>query len=438
MHATTTTPREGGLESPTRHPIPWREPEFYDQDSLDKELQRVFDICHGCRRCVSLCDAFPTLFDLIDESENFDVESVAPEDYPKVSEQCYLCDLCYQTKCPYVPPHPWQLDFPHLMLRAKAAKFRKNGASLRDRIITSTDDVGRLATLPGVAPAINGAARISWLRAALEKILRIHRHAPLPKYRRAPKPDTDAAIDSQRPTVHVFGTCYGRWNRPEINADLIAVLRHNDIQVAGCDAERCCGMPKLELGDLKACERAKEANIPLLAEAARKGHAIVSLVPSCTLMFKQELPLLFPHDEDVALVAKHFHDPFEYLHLRHRAGALRTDFKGSLGKLSYQVACHQRVQNIGQRTRDVLALIPGADIELIERCSGHDGTYAVREETRDKSMKILKPVLRQVEKHASDKYTSDCPLAADYIAHGLGHDTHAPHPISILRRAYGA
>jgi hypothetical protein len=142
--------REGSLEAPTRHPLDWRNPDFYDEASLDAELERVFDVCHTCRRCVSLCGSFPTLFDLIDESKTGELDSVPKAEYGKVVDQCYLCDVCFMTKCPYVPPHPWNIDFPHLMLRAKAQKFETKGARFRDRLLTSTDRVGTLATIPVV------------------------------------------------------------------------------------------------------------------------------------------------------------------------------------------------------------------------------------------------------------------------------------------------
>ena len=147
--AAASAPREGNLDAPTRHPLGWTAPEFWDQAALDAELERVFNICHGCRRCVSLCHAFPTLFDLIDASKTMEIDGVDKADYPKVTEHCYLCDLCYQTKCPYVPPHEWNVDFPHLMLRAKAVDFRRNGAPLSAKILSSTT-TGIEASLPTV------------------------------------------------------------------------------------------------------------------------------------------------------------------------------------------------------------------------------------------------------------------------------------------------
>ena len=438
--------REGSLEAPTRHPLDWRSDAFYDENALNQELERVFDICHGCRRCVSLCQSFPTLFDLVDESDTFEVDGVDKADYIKVVDHCYLCDLCYLTKCPYVPPHEWAVDFPHLMLRAKAVKHRKGETRMRDKVITNTDTVGRFASIPVIVNAVNTANRTPALRKALASTLDIHEDAHLPPYAsptlRARLSDRASTVAQVQPAgrttgkVALFATCYGNYNEPHIGEDLVAVFEHNGIPVTIAESEQCCGMPKLELGDLKAVEKAKQANIPTLAKMIDEGWDIIAPVPSCVLMFKQELPLMFPEDAAVQRVAKHIFDPFEYLSIRHRAGHFDTQFKGKLGKVAYQVACHQRVQNIGPRTRDILNLIPDTDIKMIERCSGHDGTYAVKNETYAAAQKIARPVARQIEQHDAAHVTSDCPMAGSHVAHAAGH-AEASHPISLLRQAYG-
>ena len=199
----------------------------------------------------------------------------------------------------------------------------------------------------------------------------------------------------------------------------------------------CCGMPKLELGDLDAVETLKNHNIPLLARLVNEGWDIISPVPSCTLQFKQELPLMFPEDAAVSKVQAAFFDPFEYLALRNKAGLLNTDFKNSIGKISYHVACHQRVQRIGMKTRDILGLIPDTEIDVIERCSGHDGTYAIKREFHQASMKIAKPVVNRVLNAEPDAYARDCPMAGHHISAGLDDGSNTQHPISLLRQAYG-
>ena len=440
--------REGNLEAPTRHPLNWRDPSFHDEHALEKELERVFDICHGCRRCFSLCQAFPTLFDAIDAAPSGELDSVDKQVYWRVVDHCYLCDMCYMTKCPYVPPHPWNLDFPHLMLRAKAVKSRKGETSFRDRMLTSTDTVGMLAGIPVVAQLVNAANASTLGRKLLDKVLHVHPEAPLPEYhsvsarRRLAKLPAAAAPPVATPEttgkVVLFTTCYGNRNEPDLATDLAAVFAHNGIGLTLADKERCCGMPKLELGDLEAVARLKEENIPQLLRLVEQGYDIVAPIPSCVLMFKQELPLMFPEDAAVQRVKRSIFDPFEYLMYRHKAGLLRTDFKARLGRVSYHVPCHLRVQNIGLKTRDVLKLVPDTTVDVIERCSGHDGSYAVKSEFRAASMKIARPVIQKVADGGADYYSSDCPMAGHQIASGLPDGSREPTPpLKLLRLAYG-
>jgi Fe-S oxidoreductase len=447
MGSNTEGRREGSLEAPTRHPLDWTSPSFYDEDSLFRELERVFDICHGCRRCFNLCNAFPTLFDAIDESDTMELDGVPREVYWDVVDHCYLCDMCYMSKCPYVPPHQWNVDFPHLMLRAKAVKFKKGKTRFRDKLLSSTDTVGKLAGIPIVAQVVNASNHSKTGRKLLEKVLAVHPDAVIPEYhsstlrKRLGKMDgagvTGEAVGPTTGKVVLFATCYGNYNEPGIGEDLAAILAHNDIPVRLAGREKCCGMPKLELGDLESVNKARETNIPELARLVDEGWDIVAPVPSCVLMFKQELPLMFPEDAEVAKVRDAIFDPFEYLMLRHKHEKLKTDFKESLGKIAYQVACHLRVQNIGMKTRDLLELIPDTRVEPIERCSGHDGTYAVKSEFHETSMKICKPVVNRVQKSGAAHYSSDCPMAGQQISNGLN-DGGAPlHPLTLLRKAYG-
>ncbi len=447
MSKPVSNQREGSLEAPARHPLDWKNPDFHDESSLFQELERVFDICHGCRRCFSLCQAFPTLFDAIDSSESLELDSVDKKVYWQVVDHCYLCDMCYMTKCPYVPPHEWNVDFPHLMLRAKAVKHRKGKYKLRDKILTSTDAVGSLAGLPVVVQAVNAANKNKAVRKIMDKVMGVHQNAILPEFhgdtlrkRAAKRPAIEmipAPAGQTRGKVVLFGTCYVNRNEPQIGMDLIAVFEHNGIPVTLAQNEKCCGMPKLELGDLEAVERAKEANIPVLARLVDEGWDIIAPVPSCVLMFKQELPLMFPDDAEVLKVRDAIFDPFEYLMLRHKEGRLNTDFKQPLGNISYHIACHLRVQNIGLKTRDVLQLIPGTQVDPIERCSGHNGTYAVKSESHEISMKIGKPVFNRVRQAKADHYSSDCPMAGHQIENGLDDGSKPKHPMTLLRMAYG-
>jgi glycerol-3-phosphate dehydrogenase subunit C len=444
------TTREGNLQAPTRHALDWRNPEFYAEEALFKEMERVFDICHGCRRCVSLCNSFPTLFDLVDDSKTMEVDGVAKADYWKVVDQCYLCDICYMTKCPYVPPHPWNVDFPHLMLRAKAVHFRQNGARFRDRLLTGTDRLGKLATIPVVVQAVNKVNRMPSARAVMDKVLGVAKGAHLPPYDGAQFRKTAGASiawpvrDGERTPgkVAIFSTCYINYNEPGIGHDLVKILLHNEVPYRIIEKEACCGMPKLELGDLDAVEKLKNINIPQLAALAREGYAILTAVPSCTLMFKQELPLIFPEDEGVKAVADAMFDPFEYLVLRDKDGLLKKDFKRPLGKVSYHIPCHSRVQNVGQKTREVLQWIPQTSVNTVERCAGHDGTYGVKSEFYAASMKIGKPVFGQMAQTEPDYLSSDCPIAGRRILQGIdasatSHHAKKEHPLTLVRIAYG-
>ena len=439
--------REGGLEAPTRHPIDWQKPDFWDEELLTKELERVFDICHGCRRCFSLCNSFPTLFDAIDNSPTLELDGVDKKVYWDVVDHCYLCDMCYMTKCPYVPPHPWNLDFPHLMLRAKAVKFKKVGAGFRDTLLSSPQKLGQFAGIPIVVQAVNAVNKNGLARKVLDKTLGIHPDAVVPEFHsdtarkrlkgHEPMVSSPEPVDGTKGKVALYITCYGNHNQPEMAVDLVKVFEHNGIPVRLTPQEKCCGMPKLELGDLESIRKNKEENIPMLAALVDAGWDIVAPIPSCVLMYKQELPLMFPDDAEVLKVRDAIYDPFEYLMLRHKAGKLKTDFKESLGTVSYHVPCHQRVQNLGLKTKEMLELVPDTKVEAIERCSGHNGTYAVKSEFHEVSMKIGRPVMTKVEASGCDHYISDCPMAAEQIQNGLEDRKEPELPMELLRKAYG-
>ena len=442
--------KEGSLEAPTRYPIDWKSEDFYDQDSLNKELERVFDICHGCRRCVSLCTAFPTLFDLIDESSTMEVDGVSKDDYGKVVDKCYLCDMCYMAKCPYVPPHEWNVDFPHLMLRAKAQKFKDGKTKFRDKLLSSTDALGKLSSIPVVVQTINASNTSKPTRLLMDKVLGVHKDRILPKYAgktfRAAKPtkiDHPTKSGNRTPNkVALFVTCYVNYNEPNIAHDLMKILDHNEVPTVVVEKEVCCGMPKFELGDLESVQKLKQKNIPVLARYAKEGYAVLTTVPSCTLMFKQELPLLFPDDEDVRVVSEAMFDPFNYLVLRDRDGLLKSEFKKPLGNVSYHVPCHLRVQNIGLKTKEMLERVPETTVNTVDRCSGHDGTWGVKKEYFNDSMKIGRPVFRRMGESDPDYVSSDCAIAATHILQGMNEGggelaTEKHHPVTLLRIAYG-
>jgi glycerol-3-phosphate dehydrogenase subunit C len=441
--------REGNLEAPTRHPLDWLSDDFYNEESLNQELERVFDICHGCRRCVSLCASFPTLFDLVDESDTMEVDGVAKSDYMKVVDQCYLCDLCYMTKCPYTPPHEWNLDFPHLMLRAKAVKYKKGEVSTRDKFLSDTDGLGKFAGIPIVTQTVNAVNKTKPVRALVENVLGVDKDAWLPEFAttkfrsNAAKSKKHAVKDGKNTPgkVAIYSTCYVNYNEPGIGHDLLAILEHNEIPYVMVEKEACCGMPKLEQGDLQGVAEKKVINIPQLAKLAKEGYAILTPVPSCTLMYKQELPLMFPDCADTQLVKEAMWDPFEYFVARNRDGLLKTEFNHALGNVSYHIPCHSRVQNVGRKTADMLQMIPDTKINVVERCSGHAGTYGVKKEYHQMSLKIGKPVFKAMANETPDYISSDCQLAGHHIEQGMEVNGLKPaemaHPLSLLRKAYG-
>jgi glycerol-3-phosphate dehydrogenase subunit C len=447
---------EGNLAAPTRHAIDWKNPDYYNEEATFHEMERIFDICHGCRRCVSLCGSFPTLFDLVDESKTMEVDGVDKKDYWKVVDQCYMCDLCYLTKCPYVPPHEFNLDFPHTMLRAKAIKFKKGEVGMGEKILSSTDMTGSFAGIPIVSQVVNAVNKTKPARAVMEKVLGVDKDAWLPefaskKFRSGAAASKEHSIvngDKTPGKVAIYATCYINYNEPGIGHDLLKILDHNAVPYVIVEKESCCGMPKLELGDLDSVGKSKEANIPMLAKHAKDGFAILSAVPSCTLMFKQEIPLMFPGDADVALVKEAMWDPFEYLMARKRDGLLKVDFPVELGKISYQIPCHGRVQQIGKKTEEMLKMVPGTSVHTHERCSGHAGTFGVKVGTHDQAMKIGKPLFKAMANHKDgglpDVISSDCPLGGHHIAQGfevnkLAEGTVVPqkHPLTLIREAYG-
>ena len=445
--------REGNLQAPTRHPIAWKGADYYNEEAALHEMERIFDICHGCRRCVSLCGSFPTLFDLVDASKTHEVDGVNKKDYARVVDQCYLCDLCYMTKCPYVPPHEFNLDFPHTMLRAKAIKFKKGEVHMGERLLASTDVHGQFAGIPIVVQVVNAVNKTKVARGLMESALGVDKNAWLPalagkKFRSGtPKARTTVVTDGAKTPgkVAIFATCYINYNEPGIGLDLLKILDHNEVPYVIVEKEKCCGMPKLELGDLESVNAAKQSNIPVLARYAKDGFAILTAVPSCAIMFKQEIPLMYPDEADVQLVKEAVWDPFEYLMQRKRDGLLKTDFPVPLGNVSYQIPCHGRVQNIGKKTEEMLKMIPGTTINTIERCSGHAGTFGVKKATHQQAMKIGKPVFKAMASMRDgakpDFISSDCPLGGHHIAQGFEvNGLGAPelqHPLSLVARAYG-
>lgn len=443
--------REGSLDAPTRHPITWEDPDFYDRAKIDAELHRVFEICHGCRRCFNLCDSFPRLFDLIDNSPTGEFDGLEARDYGKVVEACTLCDLCFMTKCPYVPPHEWNVDFPHLMLRYRAAELKEGKVPWVRRQIVEMDRNGKLAS--AVAPLANWATKAGneLTRPAIEKATGVDRRAALPKYHRrsltlrarAGGLEVNESAPAFGRKAVLYGTCFGNYHNPRIGEATRAVLARNGVETEVA-YPGCCGMPKFEQGDLAAVAAAARAVSAALAPYIDKGYDVVALVPSCALMLKFEWPLLLPKDAGVKSLAQATFDISEYVVDIARKEGLAPGLRPLPGGVSLHIACHARAQNMGQKAADMLRLLPAADLAVIERCSGHGGAWGTMKENFDVALKVGKPVARQAAKNAKAFVASECPLAGMHILQGMEAldggakpPAEAFHPIELMARSYG-
>ncbi len=439
---------EGSLEAPTRHIIDWQDDAYYDMEAINAELERVFDICHGCRRCFNLCDSFPQLFDMIDESETGEVDGLNPDtDYKKVVDACTLCDMCYMTKCPYVPPHEFDLDFPHLMLRYRAAEFKKNGASFAHKKLADTDRNGKLAQpVAGLANFV--AKKGSPLRPILNKVLDLAPDAELPTYAKksfsklAKKdgitPNSDAPAFGRKAVL--YSTCIVEYNTPSTGEAARFVLAQNGVETEVV-YPGCCGMPKLEHGDLPAVNTQAGLVASQLRPWIDKGYDVITLTASCGQMLKFEWPLITPDNEDVKTLSAHTYDINQYMVDIAKKEGLAEGMKAIDGKIAAHLACHERSQNMGQKSAELLGMIPDADVTVIERCSGHGGTFGVMKETRPFALKTGKNAYRAAARADVDIMCSDCPLACKQMAEGVemeGKPRPATrHPIEILAEAYG-
>ena len=445
--------REGSLDAPFRHPLAWRDPEFYDLAAVDAEMERVFDICHGCRRCFNLCDSFPILFDLVDESPTGELDGVDKADYAKVADACTLCDMCFMTKCPYVPPHEWALDFPHLMLRHRAVQARKNGIGFVEGELAATDKAGRLGTF--VAPLMNWATdeRNKPLRRSIEKFTGIHHGARLPKqasetFERMAARDTavlnEAAPAHGKRKAVLYATCFVNFHATDIGAATRAVLAKNGVETEVLHPA-CCGMPKLELGDIDAVAAAAKKVSDELLPWVEKGYDIVALTPSCALMLKFEWPLVLPKDPAITKLSQATFDLSEYVVDIAKKQGLAEGLQPVEGGISMHLACHARAQNMGPKAAEMLRLIPKTRVAVIERCSGHGGIWGARTENFDIAVKVGKPAAQAALKNDTAHVASECPLAADHLMQVMEMEAgvtkpkpfRADHPIEIFARAYG-
>jgi len=412
----------------------WRydDPDHLDPAKLERELRRVGEVCHQCRRCLPLCPSFPKLFELIDATGR-EVEGVDMAGFDAVNELCYHCKLCYN-HCPYTPPHEWDVDFPALMRRHQLFRAKRDGVPLARRLTTRTDLIGKLASL--APPLMNFANRNRASRVMMEKTVGIHRDWVQPSYcsdtvsrwfrKRGPRGDGRSG------EAVLFTTCSVEYSDPLVARSAVAVLERSGVRV-DVAYERCCGMPFTDVGDLDAARRNAERNVAELLPHVERGASVVVPGPSCSLMLKEEYPKLLRSDA-ARRVAAATKDLMEYVYDLARAKLLDREFPQRVGKVAYHAPCHLRAQNLGFRSRDVLRLV-AEEVELVDACSGVDGTWGMQARFHEASLQVAKRLLETLERSGAEHFATDCPLSALRIEEGLGRK--AVHPIVLLRHAYG-
>ena len=439
--------REGSLEAPTRHPIAWQDEAYYDEAALESELRRVFDICHGCRRCFNLCDSFPKLFDMVDDSEHEDVEHLSKGQLDEVVDACTLCDMCFLTKCPYVPPHEFDLDFPHLMLRARAITHRKGETKWADKQLAETDRNGMMGSL--TAGLANWAtSEGSLIRPFVNSIAGIDSRAELPKFADMPltrkaavrlAPNADAPAFGRKAVI--YASCYGEFNDQTPGEAALKLLALNGVETR-VEHPQCCGMPKFENGDLGAVASNAESISAFFGPLIDQGYDIVPLTTSCALMLKFEWPLLLPDNDAVKKLSKATFDLSEYIvDLSKRHGLVPVP--ETPATIAVHFACHARAQNMGAKAMEMLKLIPSATPQLTERCSGHGGKWGIFRDNFEAAIKVGKPAARNLLKSNPDYVVTECPLAGPHLRQVMdisGADNipdRIGHPIEVMAKAYG-
>jgi glycerol-3-phosphate dehydrogenase subunit C len=419
------------------------EPRYWDAAGLAKEVTRTFEICHGCRMCFKYCDSFPILFDLIDKKHDGDVRKLTAPETDRVVDACFQCKLC-EVQCPYTPrdKHEYQLDFPKLVHRYKAQRAKSRGIPLRDRILANPDAAGAMARLSlGMANVMN---KVTLHRVFMQAALGIHKDKLLPDFapttfekwagengRIPPKPDGVEAV--------LFPTCYVQNNEPQIGRDTLDVLDRNEVKTACVKGLQCCGMPAWETGDLESVRRQAANNLKILKPFVDAGAKVVAINPTCAMMMRREYPELLPEAlrPEARKLAELVRDPAELLWEIRDQPRFNTDFKSTPGgKVAYHAPCHLRAQAIGFKGRDLLRKIPGVQPKLTMECCGHDGTYAMKVEGFENSIKVGQKAFDGMKEAGAEVWATDCPLAALQFQQHAGKKP--MHPMSILARAYRA
>ena len=414
------------------------DPEFWDEAALDAEMRRQFDVCHGCRRCFNLCDSFPRLFDLIDEADTMELDSVSSDGFRDVVGACTLCDMCFMVSCPYVPPHAFRIDFPRLMLRARAVDFRKGRSGWRDRQLAETDRNGRLAALG--AGLLNRLLRQRPVRVLLEWFAGVHRLADLPSYVARPllRRKRRRSSTGGRKAL-IYATCFVNYNTPSVGEAALGVLERCGVETT-LVYPRCCGMPQYEQGDVERVRRTAVQTAAELAPRLEEGAAVIALTPSCALMLKSEWPALAPDDRNVRKLAASTRDIDEYVMEIAADGDLAPGLQPIKGGITVHLACHSRAQNIGPKAAQMLRLIPETKVTVVERCSGHGGVWGMKKRWFDTACKHGRPAAAAVMRADHPQLAAACPLAGLHLAQSIrqkgGVAPSVRHPIEFLAASY--
>jgi anaerobic glycerol-3-phosphate dehydrogenase C subunit len=411
-----------------------KDPKFLDENALWEEAKRVFSKCKDCRMCISYCPSFPALFDAVDRHDD-DINALSKEELVKPLELCFHCKQCY-FKCPYTPPHEWKIDFPHLSLRYKIWKFKNQGAKLTDKLMLNTDLVGKLS-IPASSLA-NTIIQMKPVRLLMENFVGVDRRAKLPPFNHESFTEwfkkNSKNVKGEKGKVALFYTCLINYNYLNKGKALVRVFEKNDILME-LPKQECCGIPFFDIGDVDAVIKKAKTNIKSLKAYVDKGYDIVVPIPTCALQIKYEYPLLLPDDPDVKAVAEKVYDVHQYLWKLHEEGKLNKDFKVSMGNIAYHIPCHLKSLNVGYKAAALMRLIPNTKVRIVERCSGHDGTFGVRKETFDMAYKVGSKLFEELKGAQADLYVSDCPLASNQIELATGR--RPLHPIEVLWKAYG-
>ena len=442
-----TDNKEGSLSAPTRDVVDWKNPEYLNEEALDAEMRRQFEVCHSCRRCFNLCESFPTLFDLIDESKNEDLESVDSKEFPKVVDKCTLCDMCFMTKCPYVPPHEFNIDFPHLMLRYRTLQKTKGQLN---KIPQELAKIDRNAKIASIAPSIAnwGSDKKNLItRKPLQTLTGIDQNAELPKFEKKTyiqkSKDITKDINKDAPAfgrkVAIYSTCYVNYNNTSVGVAAEKVLLHNGVEVKPV-YPGCCGMPYLEQSQHEKVVKQSELVSNELCKLIDDGYDIVTLTASCGLMLKFEWPLLNPENEKIKKLSKHTYDIDQYISDISKKEGLTNGLSQVDGGITVHNSCHARAQNMGNKALEMLRNLPETKVDVVERCAGHGGTFGVMKDTRKAAVKYGRTTARQIKNKKTKYVVSECPLASKHLDGLLNENTEekiiSMHPIEILSKSY--